>query len=199
MYAGKLVFAQVMDHLPWHRFHRLVEQYKGNREVQSFSCSDQYRCMAFAQLTCLRAQAGKLYHMASAAAWRETRFPTPTASGTEGSTPRSRNTSSTRRGACIMRKATAWISTTRSTRSIPPPSTCACPSFPGRGSGRPRRPSSCTRSLTCAATSPHSFTSPKAGSTTSTSSTSWPRSRKPCYNRSHQMRTIHSNLKSCRS
>ena len=73
MYAGKLVFAQVMDHLPWHRFHRLVGQYKGNRKVQSFSCSDQCRCMAFAQLTyrsslrdietCLRAQAGKLYHM----------------------------------------------------------------------------------------------------------------------------------------
>lgn len=73
MYTGKLVFAQVMDHLPWHRFHRVVDQYNGNRKIKSFPCSDQYRCMAFAQLTyrsslrdietCLRAQAGKLYHM----------------------------------------------------------------------------------------------------------------------------------------
>ena len=51
MYAGKLVFAQLMDHLPWHRFRRCVERYDGNHKVKSFSCSDQYRCMAFAQLT----------------------------------------------------------------------------------------------------------------------------------------------------
>ena len=73
MYAGKLVFAQLMDHLPWHRFRRGVARYDGNRKVKSFSCSDQYRCMAFAQLTyrsslrdvevCLRAQSSKLYHM----------------------------------------------------------------------------------------------------------------------------------------
>ena len=73
MYAGKLVFSQVMDHLPWHTFQRCVRRYDGNHKVQSFNCSDQYRCMAFAQLTyreslrdietCLRAQASKLYHM----------------------------------------------------------------------------------------------------------------------------------------
>ncbi len=51
MYTGKPVFAQAMDHLPWHSIHRLVDQYSGNRKVQSFSCGDQCRCMAFAQLT----------------------------------------------------------------------------------------------------------------------------------------------------
>lgn len=73
MYSGKLVFAQVMEHLPWPRFDHFVDQYDGHRKVQSFSCGDQYRCMAFAQLTyrsslrdievCLRAQSNKLYHM----------------------------------------------------------------------------------------------------------------------------------------
>jgi len=73
MYAGKLVFAQVMDHLPIHSFRRCVERYRGHYKVQSFSCLDQYLCMAFAQLTyreslrdieaCLRAQSSKLYHM----------------------------------------------------------------------------------------------------------------------------------------
>ena len=73
MYAGKLVFAQVMDHLPLHTFRRCVARYRGERKVKSFSCLDQYLCMAFAQLTyreslrdieaCLRAQSNKLYHL----------------------------------------------------------------------------------------------------------------------------------------
>lgn len=73
MYAGKLVFAQLVDHLPLHTFHRCVARYRGQRKVKSFSCLDQYLCMAFAQLTyreslrdietCLRAQSSKLYHM----------------------------------------------------------------------------------------------------------------------------------------
>ena len=73
MHEGKLIFAQVMDHLPMHTFRRCVERYEGNKAVKSFSCSDQFRCMAFAQFTwreslrdietCLRAQSEKLYHM----------------------------------------------------------------------------------------------------------------------------------------
>ena len=73
MYSGKLVLAQVMDHLPWHKFHHLVDRYSGNHRVKSFTCSDQCRCMAFAKLTwrsslrdietCLRAWANKLCHM----------------------------------------------------------------------------------------------------------------------------------------
>ncbi len=73
MYAGKIVFAQLIDHLPLHEFRRCVARYRGHYKVKSFSCLDQYLCMAFAQLTyreslrdieaCLRAQNSKLYHM----------------------------------------------------------------------------------------------------------------------------------------
>ena len=51
MYSGKLVFAQVMDHLPMHTFRRAVSRYGGNRYVKSFPCHSQFLCMAFAQLT----------------------------------------------------------------------------------------------------------------------------------------------------
>jgi hypothetical protein len=73
MFAGKLVFAQVMDHLPLHTFRRYVARHRGEHKVKRFSCLDQYLCMAFAQLTyreglrdieaCLRAQSSKLYHL----------------------------------------------------------------------------------------------------------------------------------------
>jgi len=66
MYTGKLVFSQVIEHLPLHTFRRHVRRYGGNRYTKQFSCLDQYLCMAFAQLTyreslrdieaCLRAQ-----------------------------------------------------------------------------------------------------------------------------------------------
>ena len=45
---GKYVFAQVMDHLPLHTFHRCVARYSGEHKVKRFSCLDQYLCMAFA-------------------------------------------------------------------------------------------------------------------------------------------------------
>jgi hypothetical protein len=51
VYSGKLIFAQLMDHLPVHTFHRCVRRYRGHHKVKHFSCLDQYRCMAFAQLT----------------------------------------------------------------------------------------------------------------------------------------------------
>lgn len=73
MNSGTLIFSQVMDFLPLHTFRRYVNRYHGHYKVQSFSCMDQYLCMAFAQLTyreslrdieaCLRAQQHKLYHM----------------------------------------------------------------------------------------------------------------------------------------
>lgn len=73
MNKGKLVFAQVTQHVPLTTFRRCVVRYGGEHKVKSFSCLEQYLCMAFAQLTyreslrdieaCLRAQAGKLYHM----------------------------------------------------------------------------------------------------------------------------------------
>jgi hypothetical protein len=73
MNMDKLVFAQIMEHLPRTTFGRCVARYGGEHKVKTFSCLDQYLCMPFAQLTyreslrdseaCLRAQEGKLYHM----------------------------------------------------------------------------------------------------------------------------------------
>ncbi len=73
MHEGKLVFAQLMDHLPLHTFRRCVAKYAGRYPIQRFSHLDQFLCMAFAQLTwreslrdietCLRAQGAKLYHL----------------------------------------------------------------------------------------------------------------------------------------
>lgn len=73
MNTGKTVFSQLMDYLPMHEFRRCVNRYRGNYQVKSFSCWDQYLCMAFAQLTyreslrdietCLRSVPNKLYHM----------------------------------------------------------------------------------------------------------------------------------------
>ena len=73
MNTGRTLFAQVMDFLPLHQFRKCVRRYRGGYKVQSFSCLDQFLCMAFAQLTyreslrdiesCLRAAGPKLYHM----------------------------------------------------------------------------------------------------------------------------------------
>lgn len=73
MYAGKLVFAQLMDHLPLHTFRRCVARYPSSYPTLTFSHLDQFLAMAFAQLTfreslrdietCLLAHAAKLYHV----------------------------------------------------------------------------------------------------------------------------------------
>ena len=73
MHTGKLVFAQLMTHLPLSTFRRCVARYDGDHKVKRFSCLDQLLVMMFAQLTfreslrdieaCLRAQCAKLYHM----------------------------------------------------------------------------------------------------------------------------------------
>jgi len=73
MNKGKLIFAQVLEHLPLSTFRRCVSRYCCERKVKCFSCLDQFPGMAFAQLTCreslrdievcLRAQSSKLYHV----------------------------------------------------------------------------------------------------------------------------------------
>ena len=73
MNAGKTLFAQLMDFIPWSTVTRLVGRYDGDRRVRTLTCAAQYRAMAFAQLTyreslrdietCLAAQTGKLYAM----------------------------------------------------------------------------------------------------------------------------------------
>jgi hypothetical protein len=72
MHQGRTIYAQVLDYLPRHRFNHCVERYRGNHRVHTFSCFDQFLCMAFAQLAgreslrdieaCLRAMQPKLYH-----------------------------------------------------------------------------------------------------------------------------------------
>jgi Transposase DDE domain/Domain of unknown function (DUF4372) len=73
VHQGLFVFSQLMQQLPWHTFRRVVRKYDGNRYVKRFSCSDQFLCMAFAQLTAreslrdievsLGAHRSKCYHL----------------------------------------------------------------------------------------------------------------------------------------
>ena len=73
MHSGQIVFSQLMQRLPWRQFHTCVRRYNAHRRLRAFSCLDQFRAMAFAQLTfrdslrdievCLRAVPTYLYHM----------------------------------------------------------------------------------------------------------------------------------------
>ena len=73
MFAGRLIFKQVMDFMPLPTFRNCVVKYRGDFRARTFSCLDQFLCMAFAQIThreslrdieiCLRSQNKKLYHM----------------------------------------------------------------------------------------------------------------------------------------
>jgi Transposase DDE domain/Domain of unknown function (DUF4372) len=73
MNVGKTLFAQAMEFIPWTSFARIVARYSGNAGVRRLSCAEQFRVMAFAQLTwreslrdievTLGANAHKLYAM----------------------------------------------------------------------------------------------------------------------------------------
>jgi hypothetical protein len=73
MNVGKTLFAQIMEFVPWTSFGRIVDRYGGNSGVRRLSCAEQFRVMAFAQLTwreslrdievTLGANANKLYAM----------------------------------------------------------------------------------------------------------------------------------------
>lgn len=73
MNIGKIIFSQIMEFLPLAKFHGCVQKYDGDYKIKSFSCLDQFLCMAFAQLTfreslrdieaCLRSMKNKLYDM----------------------------------------------------------------------------------------------------------------------------------------
>ena len=68
-----MVFSQIFDLIHREQFHRCVKRYCGDKRVRSFSCRDQFLCMASAQLTrreslndivtCLRAHSDKLFSM----------------------------------------------------------------------------------------------------------------------------------------
>jgi len=73
MNTGKTLFAQIMEFVPWTSFHRIVQRYGGNAGVRRLTCAEQFRAMAFAQMTwreslrdieaSLSANASKLYAM----------------------------------------------------------------------------------------------------------------------------------------
>jgi hypothetical protein len=73
MNQGKYVFSQIMELVSHKVFYACVDRYKGDFKSKQFSCWKQFLCMAFGQLThreslsdtivCLRANAGKLYHL----------------------------------------------------------------------------------------------------------------------------------------
>jgi len=73
MNTSPTVFTQITDFLPLHEFRKCVRRYRGDYKVKSFSCLDQFLCLAFAQLTyreslrdiesCLRTMKNRLYHM----------------------------------------------------------------------------------------------------------------------------------------
>jgi len=73
MNIGKTLFAQVMEFVPWTSFSRIVQRHGGDAGVRRMNCAEQFRVMAFAQLTwreslrdievTLGANAGKLYSM----------------------------------------------------------------------------------------------------------------------------------------
>ncbi|MBM4103486.1 MAG: IS4 family transposase [Planctomycetes bacterium] len=72
MNTDRIIFSQIMDFIPKHQFNQCVRRYRGNYRLRTFSCFDQFLCMAFAQLLfkeslrdieiCLRAMKPKLYH-----------------------------------------------------------------------------------------------------------------------------------------
>ena len=73
MHAGRLIFSELIAHLPHKEFHKCVARYDDGSQCRKFSYWDQYLAMAFAQLTyreslrdieaCLRSVPGKLYHL----------------------------------------------------------------------------------------------------------------------------------------
>jgi Domain of unknown function (DUF4372) len=97
MPIGRTVFAQVLDLIPRRAFERCVARYRGAHRVHSFSCYDQFLCLAFAQLTyreslrdietCLRALQPKLYHAGLRGRVARSTLADATRRATGGSTP----------------------------------------------------------------------------------------------------------------
>ena len=181
MNRGKLVFAQLMQHLPLTTFRRCVTRYRGTFKVKSFSCLDQFLCMAFAQLTfreslrdievCLRAQSSKLYHLgirsavarntlANANAVRDWRIYADFAQSLIGI---ARPLYAQESFGVDLQKTVYALNTTTIDLCLSV--------FPWAVFPRPRQPSSCIRCSICAATSPLSFTLVMVRCTRSTSST----------------------------
>jgi len=73
MHEGRYIFSQLMEFLPKYEYNKCVRRYRGNYRVRTFSCYDQFLCMAFGQLTyreslrdivtCLDVLKPKLFHI----------------------------------------------------------------------------------------------------------------------------------------
>ena len=156
MYAGQFVFTQLMDHLPWHVFRRCVMRYDGDRKVKSFSCLDQFRCLAFAQLTwrkvcetskpaCGRNLQSFIISVSVASKSRATQWQTPMPNGIGASMQTLRSIRSAWHESFIPMRfcpvLKGWIPFTRwNLRRL----TYACRCSRGLRSARPRPRSSCT-------------------------------------------------------
>ena len=72
MHEGRFIFSQLMEFLPRHEYNKCVTRYRGNFRTRTFTCYDQFLCMAFGQLTyreslrdvvtCLEVLKPKLFH-----------------------------------------------------------------------------------------------------------------------------------------
>ncbi len=73
MNNGSYIFSQITALISHKQFQTIVDRHNGDYKVKDFSCWRQFLCMAFGQLThreslsdtliCLKANAGKMYHM----------------------------------------------------------------------------------------------------------------------------------------
>jgi len=146
MHQGQLVFAQLMRHLPLTTFRRCVARYAGEHKVKSFSCHDQYLCMAFAQLTyreslrdieaSLRAQSAKLYHLGIRGNVARNTLAKRQCDARLAYLRELRRAVDWYRAACMPRNPSVWIWPRRFTHSMRRPSICACRYFRGRAARR---------------------------------------------------------------
>ena len=177
MNSGQMIFTQVMCVMPLKTFHRCVYRYQGNFSVKHFNCLEQFRVMAFAQMTyreslrdtvtCLRSQNSKLYRMgiqstvskstlADANEVRDWRIYADFAKHLIGIARK------------LYQKEPLVVDIEQTVYAlIPQLLTCACPYSPGLTSAKPRPLSNCIRSLTSGGTYRHSFTYLMANSMTS--------------------------------
>ena len=49
MNVGKMLFAQVMEFVPWKAFGRIISRHGGDRGVRTLNCAELFRILAFAQ------------------------------------------------------------------------------------------------------------------------------------------------------
>ena len=175
MNVGKTLFAQLMDFLPWSTFNRYVARYGGDKGVRTLTCAEQFRVMAFAQLTyreslrdievSLSAQASKLYHMG----FREPVRRSTLADANESRDWRIYADFAARliiQARALYASENLGLELSNTVYALDSTTIDLCLSvFRGRTIGRPRRRSRCIYCSTCGAVLPVSFMTPTANCT----------------------------------